>query len=704
MTSANVSTVEPVEASPTHICIAANFTIEPIEQVLGYWLDLLGIPADLQFAPYNQVFQQLLEGGMLRANRGGINLVGLDLDSWVMDGPFKDARAQLEKTVAEFLGVLRNAGAQGISGVVLLFPSKTDSAAPNEQDAALANTRSSILFECASIPGWSALALNTAASLYSVEETHDPFTDELAHIPFTEEMYAAAATVAARWIRSILTKPRKVIVLDCDNTLWHGICGEGPAYVTPPYRKLHEFMLRQRDEGVLLAIASKNNEADVMAVLDSADCALKLDHFTSWQINWEPKSENLRAISEELGLALNSFLFLDDSPYECLEVRNSCPEVLTLPLPEEPEKIPAFLEHQWAFDHPTATEEDRHRASMYAAERQRTDLSKRAPTREEFLASLRIQINITRATEAELLRVAQLTQRTTQFNLTGVQHTSQSLAARLSQSNSECSTVRVSDAFGDYGLVGAVVFDTVGDSLRVDTFLLSCRALGRGVEDRMMDDLKLWAMERGAESVVIPFVPTARNRPALDFLSRYCDAPSAAKAPFEVVLSASGGESEWRLTAVAVNPVEISSKSSATSTGATAEADRLTRIAQLQTSEKILNSIRARKIPRPETAQDYVKPQKELEKMLAVIWSDCLSIEPIGLQDNFLDFGGTSLIATRILARIHSECGVKLGLSEVFEYPTVQQIAAHISALTVHAPGATVTFFTRSSTSPTRTT
>ena len=90
--------------------------------------------------------------------------------------------------------------------------------------------------------------------------------------------------------------------------------------------------------------------------------------------------------------------------------------------------------------------------------------------------------------------------------------------------------------------------------------------------------------------------------------------------------------------------------------------------------------------------------------MLAVIWSDCLSIEPIGLQDNFLDFGGTSLIATRILARIHSECGVKLGLSEVFEYPTVQQIAAHISALTVHAPGATVTFFTRSSTSPTRTT
>jgi acyl carrier protein len=320
---------------------------------------------------------------------------------------------------------------------------------------------------------------------------------------------------------------------------------------------------------------------------------------------------------------------------------------------------------------------------MYQAERQRVDLSRRALTREDFLASLQIQINVARATEAELPRVTQLTQRTTQFNMTGVQHTLQSLTTKLSQAGSECWTAHVQDVFGDYGLVGAILFDTLGDSLRVDTFLLSCRALGRGVEDRMMDDLKLWAVERGTESVVIPFVPTARNRPALEFLSRHCDAPADAKDPFECILSASGSSSEWRPAAAVAAPVEAVSKSAASATRAIDEADVLTRIAsQSHTSAEILKAARAQKIPRPAAAEDYMEPQKELEKALARIWSDCLLIEPIGARDNFLDLGGTSLIVTEILARVHSELGVKLALGDIFEHPTVQQLAAHLLAVT----------------------
>lgn len=678
MPTSKIKQIEPGNANSTHVSIAANFTIEPIEQVLAYWLGQLGIRHEIQFAPYNQVFQQLLEGGLLRTNRAGINLVGLDLDSWLVDGALDEARAQLEKTVAEFLGALRNASVQEVSGSVLLFPADPSSSA--DRSAAVSKAREAILAGCASIPGWTAFDLDRAISLYSVKETHDSFADELGHIPFTEEMYAAAATVAARWMRSIRTKPRKVIVLDCDNTLWQGMCGEGQVQVTPPYRELHEFMLRQREQGVLLAIASKNNEEDVMAVLESADSILKSDHATSWEINWRPKSENLIAISEELGLALNSFLFLDDSPYECLEVRNSCPEVLTIALPREPEAIPAFLKHLWAFDRPAATEEDRNRAGMYQAEKQRADLSKRALTREEFLASLQIQINLARATDAELPRVAQLIQRTTQFNMTGVDYTPQSLATKLSQAGSECWTVRVRDVFGDYGLVGAILFDTVADNLRVDTFLLSCRALGRGVEDRMMDEIKLWAVERGAESVVIPFVPTARNRPALEFLSQYCNAPAGAKDPFECVLSTSGSASRWRPVAVVATPVEAASKSVTNAPMLADEADLLTRIAsQLQTSNEIQNAVRAQKTQRPAGAQRYVEPREQFEKTLAAIWSDCLSITPIGARDNFVDLGGTSLIAAHILARVHSELGLKLGLADLFGHPSVQQMAAHIS-------------------------
>ena len=678
--------MNPVEQGQTKgvsVRIAANFTIEPIEEFLAYWFGELQVPAEIRFAPYNQVFQQLLEGGLLRSNRGGINLVALDLDAWLVEDHFKAAREQLERTVADFLGVLRSSGAQGAGGAVLLLPPCTNPDPPKERAAAVYAARDAIVAACASTPGWSALDLARAVTLYSVAETRDPFTDELGNIPFTEEMYVAAATAAARWIRSMRTKPCKVIVLDCDNTLWQGVCGEGPVQITPPYRILHEFMLRQRDDGVLLALASKNNEADVMAALKSDNCILKPEHFTAWQINWRPKSENLKALSEELGLALNSFVLLDDSPYECLEVRNSCPEVLAVPLAQGPEAIPAFLEHLWLFDRPPATEEDRNRASMYEAERQRADLSRQSLTREEFLASLQIEIQVSRATESDLPRVAQLTQRTTQFNMTGVLHSVESLTTKLTQPGSECWTVRVRDIFGDYGQVGATVFDTVRDSLRVDTLLLSCRALGRGVEDRMVNDLKLWAVERGADRVTIPFVPTARNRPALEFLGRLCEIPSDAKEPFECELSASGRSSEWRPSPVSVAALQPVALSLSTPTPASDEAAMLARIAgQFQSAQAVLAAVRNQVKRRPIDAGPYVAPKPGVEAALTRIWSECLAVEPIGGKDNFFDFGGQSLIATRILTRVRSEFGIEMSLTNLFERPTVAEMAAYISSVT----------------------
>jgi FkbH-like protein len=528
--------------------------------------------------------------------------------------------------------------------------------------------------------GWNALDVSKAATSYGVTALRDPFTNKLGHIPFTEEVYVAAATAAARWIRCVRTKSRKVIVLDCDNTLWQGICGEGPVQVTTPYRKLHEFMLRQRDEGVLLAIASKNNEPDAMVVLESDECVLKPEHFTAWQINWRPKSENLRALSEELGLALNSFIFLDDSSYECFEVRNACPEVLTIALPANPDAIPAFLDHLWVFDRPSATEEDRNRANMYQAERQRADLS-RTLTREEFLASLQIEIEVAQATEADLLRVAQLTQRTTQFNMTGVLHSVASLTAKLAQAGNECFAVRVRDKFGDYGLVGAIVFETVGDSLRIDTLLLSCRALGRGVEGRMIEDLKRWALERGAERVAVPFVPTARNRPAFEFLGSLCEVPPDANEPFECVLSASGTSTELRPAVAAVRAPQPDAPDSYGAPHLIDETDVLVRIAgELQSVDAVLAAIRNQKKRRPDDSEPFVAPNNRTEEVLAHIWSDCLGVTPISTTDNFFEFGGQSLIATRILARVRAEFDLEMELSSLVESPTIAEFAAYIAS------------------------
>jgi FkbH-like protein len=660
------------------IRIAANFTVEPIEEFLAYWIAELGIPAEIRFAPYNQVFQQLLEGGLLRSNRGGINLLALDLDAW-FTGSADEARARLETTLADLMAALRAAGALGAGGAVLLFPP----AAGQDEDrtAVVASARAMVLAECAGVPGWGAVDLAAAAELYSVAETRDPFTDELGNIPFTEEMYATAATAAARRIRAACTRARKVIVLDCDNTLWAGICGEGAIHVTEPYRRLQEFMLAQQESGVLLALASKNNEADVMAVLESGASLLRPEHFTAWRINWQPKSESIQALSEELGLALDSFIFIDDSSYECMEVANQCPQVLTIQLPAGVDQIPEFLQHFWAFDRPATTGEDRNRTQMYQAERQRAELGRRAMTPEEFLASLRLEIGIAPAAEADLARVAQLTHRTTQFNMTGVLHNEQSLSSLLAADRYCCRTVRVQDAFGDYGLVGVLLCEICPDALRVENFLLSCRALGRRVEDRMVQELRSLAVERGLDRIIIPVVPTARNLPAREFLHRLCGAPPDSSVPFACELSASGMDSEWRPLPIADHTaVSASAVPMAAPPAAAEEQATLTRIAhQVRTAAAMIAATRTVVKRRPASAVPIVSPRNPTEVALARIWSECLATEPIGVKDNFFDFGGHSLLATRILARARSEFGVEIGLTKFFEAPTVEGMATCIA-------------------------
>jgi HAD superfamily phosphatase (TIGR01681 family) len=190
--------------------------------------------------------------------------------------------------------------------------------------------------------------------LYPVEDYEDEYADEVGHIPYSGEMYAALGTVVSRQIMALRRRPYKVIVLDCDETLWKGVCGEaGPAgiHITEGHRALQRFMVKQQQAGMLLCVCSKNNEEDVEAVFAAhAEMPLQKEHLVSWRINWRSKSENLQALSRELQLGLDSFIFIDDSALECSEVQAHCPEVLVLRLPDAAENIPEFLDHVWAFD------------------------------------------------------------------------------------------------------------------------------------------------------------------------------------------------------------------------------------------------------------------------------------------------------------------------------------------------------------------
>jgi FkbH-like protein len=233
-------------------------------------------------------------------------------------------------------------------------------------------------------------------------------------------------------------------------------------------------MRSQMDAGMLLAICSKNNEDDVAEVFrQNKDMPLRPEHFAAKRVNWRPKSENLKGLAKELRLGLDSFIFVDDNPMECAEVEASCSGVLAVQLPEQTDQIPGFLKHLWAFDHLKLTSEDKQRTLLYQQNREREQFQAQALSFSDFLAGLNLQITIESATAEQLPRVAQLTQRTNQFNFTTRRRTEAEIQLLAQDPNSKIITITVSDRFGDYGLVGVVIYSLGPQSVEVDSFLLS---------------------------------------------------------------------------------------------------------------------------------------------------------------------------------------------------------------------------------------
>jgi FkbH-like protein len=248
---------------------------------------------------------------------------------------------------------------------------------------------------------------------------------------------------------------------------------------------------------------------------------LRREHIVSWRVNWTAKSENLRSLSTELELGLDSVIMIDDNPIECAEIEANCPDALCLQLPAEEGRIPTFLRRVWAFDHLKVTGEDKNRTEYYRANSQRETVRTASLSMDEFLRGLQLQIEIVPAQPNQLERVAQLTQRTNQFNVSTIRRTVSEVQRHCAADNAGCSVVQLRDRFGDYGLVGVLLYTTAPDVLVVDSFMLSCRALGRKVEHRMLSELGKIAKRLRAVRVDIPFTATPKNKPARDFLESF---------------------------------------------------------------------------------------------------------------------------------------------------------------------------------------
>lgn len=671
---------ENQQAVPFRFAISATFTADLLQRPIAFWGHQLGTEFAVGFAPYNQLLQTLLNPESVFArNHHGVNVLLARLeDLGQFDLGAEESFPRIEENLRQLLSELRSSTARfEVPLVFCLCPPSPEFAIRGREWSARLHTAISAALE--DTPGVHFIDSARIEQLYPVKEIHSAEAAQLAHVPFTEEYFVALATTLVRYTHSLIAPPFKVISLDCDNTLWQGICGEdGPEGVVldPARRALQEAMLEQRSAGMLLTLASKNNEEDVLETFRvHPEMPLQARHFAATRLNWEPKPDNLAALSEQLSLGLDTFIFIDDNPRECAEVQEALPEVLTLALPEEIDRTPQFLAHVWALDHPIVTEEDRNRNAYYRQEQEFGEQVKQASSLEHFMQTLQLAVDIKPLTEDKVARASQLTQRTNQFNLTTIRRTEAEIRALLESPGWDCFMVDVADRFGHYGLVGLLITETIDADMRIDTLLLSCRALGRGVEHEMLSWLGRSARERGVKEVEIHFSATSRNKPAKSFLESL-DIGSRQSTETGWVLRANPDTiADVKWMPPASSPEDTPGKQAR-------KPDHhrtisYARIAStLSTTTQILEAMR--EIGKTRHTGESMT---DVEKQLARIWAELLERDVVSRTDNFFDLGGHSLLAVLLLLRVKEVFGVELSIDEVYSGSlTLSNLAVRVEA------------------------
>ena len=362
------------------------------------------------------------------------------------------------------------------------------------------------------------------------KEYADAKLDFLARQPLSAHGQLGFAFFLARNLRPLVVPRRKVLALDLDNTLWGGVIGEdgvdgvalGHDFPGNIYLRIQRELLELRHQGVLLVIISKNNEADARQAFESLpDMILKWEDFVVRKIDWNHKYENLRDAAAELGLGLDSFVFIDDSHYECEQMRQFLPEVLILNESSDALQLLRAIWETDAFDSLAVSDEDRRRHQEYSF-REGRNVEAHHGDLQSFLQSLEMEAIIERVESSNLERVVTLVGKTNQFNLTTRRHSRTKVQAMLESPGTIALALRLRDKFGDQGIVAVLlaVCDSDQSTLKVDSFLVSCRALGRGVEDALWAATLERARKQKVRRLEAEYIATAKNAIVAEFYDR----------------------------------------------------------------------------------------------------------------------------------------------------------------------------------------
>ena len=316
-------------------------------------------------------------------------------------------------------------------------------------------------------------------------------------------------------------KFKKCLVLDLDNTLWGGIIGDdgieniqiGDLGIGKAFTGFQQWIKQLKQRGIILTICSKNTEHIAKEPFEKhPDMVLRLDDIAVFIANWENKVNNIRQIQSILNIAFDSMVFLDDNPAEREIVRMNIPEICVPELPEDPADYLTFLYHEQLFETGSFTEEDKLRTKQYREEAERNVMQASYVNEEEFLKSLQMQAIVKPIDKFTLPRAAQLTQRSNQFNLRTIRYTEEDVQSIITYPDKFTLTISLKDKFGDYGLISLVIAEkNENGNLFIDTWIMSCRVLKRGVEHLVLHELVKLAAQNGCTGISGEFLPTPKN-------------------------------------------------------------------------------------------------------------------------------------------------------------------------------------------------
>jgi len=522
-----------------------SVTLEPIVPFLAIQALFAGYVLDLQLGGFGSYVDELLNPNseLVRSN-SDLVLIILDIEELAgqlpelcATGRNLNVDAEIQSSIERIGQLLRTFRSNSSARVVLqglAIPDVTalgevaDANLPFSLPVAIERVNRGLAALCGSISDCVFFDVDRVSASCGRSRWRDPRMYLASRVPVAADFFGAYAESLVRFVSPLFRPSRKVLCTDLDNTLWGGILGEdgpqgiatGSAFPGNCYLEYQQYLKQLSARGILLAAVSKNNESEVREAFSqrSADLALTLDDFVAIKIGWGEKAESIRELAKELSLGLDSFVFVDDNPMECEAIRRQLPEVEVISAPvDEPWRLTGILARRPFFDTAFVSQDDMNRVHEYKAQAQRAELEQRFENRDEFLASMEIVCTFQSALTAPLARAVQLLAKTNQFNLTTRRRSAAEVEEFASSQGGQAWAVRSRDRFGDAGVVGIALARTEGDVCLIDSFLLSCRVIGRGIETAMLAQIAEQAVQDGAKRLIGEFIPTKKNAPCASF-------------------------------------------------------------------------------------------------------------------------------------------------------------------------------------------